>query len=195
MIDAALAEHQVGKEQLSAIAVSHGPGSFTGVRVGLVTAKTLAQSLNVPLYTISSLRALAMRWPAESALVCAVLDARRSEIYSGIYRTAPRADLATIREDKVEPCADLLDAIEAETEGEIWMSGDGAHLYHDRIQERLGDRVRFVPVPWNDAAADAVALYGARALCDGLAGVDPFQAAPVYLRASDAERNLARQKS
>lgn len=192
-IDAALRESGVAMGEIAAIAVTNGPGSFTGVRVGLTTAKTLAHSLGVPLYLFSTLDALERRWPAPGVL-CAALDARRSEVYSALYEVSVGAEPQPLRAAHAEKCAALIDALEAAPElagREIWMTGDGAALYRPMILDRLGARARFVPAPHNRPAADSVALMGARALAAGLPGVNPMQAAPDYLRVSDAERNLA----
>lgn len=85
-IDDVLKEAGLARGSVAAIAVTTGPGSFTGVRLGLTTAKTLAYALGVPLFPYSSLERLAARWPVPGAVICAALDARRGEIYSGVYR-------------------------------------------------------------------------------------------------------------
>ena len=191
MIDATLADCSAAKSDLRAIAVSAGPGSFTGVRVGLITAKTLAYALGVPLYSFSTLRSTALRWPLRSGLICVMLDARRGEIYSGLYKISPGGNLENAREEKVESSSQLLEALDHQVDGEIWFSGDGVDPKRDEIAARLGDRARWVPSPWNVPAADSVALAGARSLSEGDRGVDPFNAVPHYLRLSDAEKKRA----
>lgn len=200
-IDEALRSASADASALAAVAVTHGPGSFTGVRVGLVTAKTLAQSLGVPLYIESSLRALAMRWPRTDGPVCAILDARRKEVYSGVYRRTdePAADggvqseMAPLRDDAVESVQSLIEGLSTlhvNSAERIWLSGDGARLYEAQLRDSLGDRIAFVPEPWGSPAPDAIALEGARRLREGLPGVDPLSAVPQYLRISDAEKGL-----
>lgn len=191
-IDSILDDCSATRDEIAALAVSRGPGSFTGVRLGIVTAKTLAHSLGVPLYLTSTLAGLASRWPERDGVLAALLDARRSEVYSALYRMQGASALAPIREETVEPLAAFLDdarLIEAE---EIWFTGDAAGAERTRIEDALGPRARFVPPPWNTPAADSVALEGARRLAAGEPGVQPLAAVPIYLRASDAERNLAR---
>ncbi len=206
-IDEALRSASADPSALAAVAVTHGPGSFTGVRVGLVTAKTLAQSLGVPLYIESSLRALAMRWPGADGPVCSILDARRKEVYSGVFRRSPEAatnggvqsEMTPIRDEAVESIQSLIEGIEgiagpstapAQSTGRIWLSGDGARLYEAKLRDALGDRIAFVPEPWGSPAPDVIALEGARRLREALPGVDPLSAVPQYLRISDAEKGL-----
>lgn len=202
MIDSALADAEADKSALAAVAVSPGPGSFTGVRVGMMTAKTLALHLGLPLFLFDSLQSTARRFPAPGATVCVLLDARRGEIYNGVYRTAASGEtetvapsLETVRAPKVEPPDRLLDDLKESTEGPIWFSGDWTARNRDRIRAALGDRVRWVPAPFALPAADVLALQGAEALAAGTPPVDPLLAVPLYLRASDAEVNLARREA
>jgi tRNA threonylcarbamoyladenosine biosynthesis protein TsaB len=86
LIDALLKESAVEREQLQAVAVAAGPGSFTGIRIGVSTARALAQGLAIPAVGVSTLQALAEAVPSPGALVCPLLDARRNEVYSALYR-------------------------------------------------------------------------------------------------------------
>jgi tRNA threonylcarbamoyladenosine biosynthesis protein TsaB len=195
MIDGAIADCEATKEAIAAVAVSHGPGSFTGVRLGIATAKTLAFALGVPLYTFSSLEMLARRWPVEGAVIAPVFDARRKEIYSALYRSGERGEFEILREEAVEPLSRFLEAVGETDCQEVWFSGDGAMTKENEIRAALGGRVSFVPPPWSLPGADAVALEGAKALAAGKVGIDPLSAAPVYLRSSDAERTLAQKRA
>lgn len=192
MIDAALAELSITREGLSAIAVTSGPGSFTGVRVGIVTAKTLAHALGIPLYLFSTLECAARRVPeALSGPICMTLDARRGELYWGLYDRPNGSGLQSMIPEAVSPPSRLLDELEATSASEIWLSGEASLGRRKEFEARLGSRARFVASPWNVPAADLVAIEGARALAAGIAGSDPLLAVPTYIRASDAERGLA----
>lgn len=192
LIDSALEQAGIGKEDLEAIGVTAGPGSFTGVRLGLATAKTLAHSLAIPLHVFSTLECAARRVPvlASRAVVCVALDARRSEIYTGLYELTPDGEAMRLRDESVEPPEELIGHLADRPESEFHFSGDGAARYRAMISERLGSRARWIPSPWNRPAADSVALAAAAAQAAGTPGTDPLAAAPEYLRASDAERNL-----
>ncbi|MGB4125250.1 MAG: tRNA (adenosine(37)-N6)-threonylcarbamoyltransferase complex dimerization subunit type 1 TsaB, partial [Dethiobacteria bacterium] len=89
LIDALLKESSIEREQLQAVAVAAGPGSFTGIRIGVSTARALAQGLAIPAVGVSTLQALAEAVPSPGALICPLLDARRNELYSALYRREP----------------------------------------------------------------------------------------------------------
>jgi tRNA threonylcarbamoyladenosine biosynthesis protein TsaB len=198
MIADQMDELGLDRSDLAAIAVSHGPGSFTGVRIGLVTAKTLAHTLGVPLFTISTLEAVARRWPVRPARICPILDARRSEIYGALFSIETDGTCRTIVEESVCPADALIEALVALDPSEmgetIWFTGDGAEPLREAIARRLGERARFVLAPWNLPGADSVAREGLRRLRAGAPPTPPFEALPQYLRASDAERALAASK-
>jgi tRNA threonylcarbamoyladenosine biosynthesis protein TsaB len=187
-IDLLLREARLRPGDLGALAVSHGPGSFTGVRIGLLVARTLALELRVPLFTFSTLEALALRWPIVGEPVAVMLDARRNEIYSGVFRRHPGDRIEVIRAPTVESAAAFLDALAALDSRALWLSGDAVEKARPLWERRLGARARPVTPPWGLPAADAVARLGVRALRTGVSPDDPLKALPVYLRASDAER-------
>jgi tRNA threonylcarbamoyladenosine biosynthesis protein TsaB len=174
--------------RVRAVAVTLGPGMFTGMRVGLSVAKTLAHGWGVPLYGYSTLEVTAARWPVAGDAVCVLLDARRGEIYSGIYRVRENGRPEVLRADRVEAFETLLEAVAGMDLPAIAFSGNGLALHQTALAERLGSRARFVPAPWDGPGADALALAAARDLAAGVPGLDPLAAAPLYLRASDAER-------
>ena len=182
-------EDTIEPGQIKAIAVSHGPGSFTGVRIGLALAKTLAHTWRTPLYTWSTLAMTAARWARPGEWVSVLLDARRNELYSGLYRLDERGWPRAVREDRVEPVEDALAELAVCEAPRIILSGDGAARHREAIAGRLGERAIWTSAALNGPGADALALAGARALSEGLPGVDPLGVEPVYLRQSDAERN------
>ncbi len=188
-LDDLLAGEGIPSTSLRAVAVSLGPGAFTGLRVGLALAKTLAQGWGVRLYGYSTLAAVARRWPVAGETVAVLLDARRSEVYTGIYRsTEDGAPAEVLREDRVEAVESFLEAVEGTSPGPLHLAGSGALVYRDLIARRLGDGVRWLPSPWDAPGADALALAGAHDWRAGSPGLDPLTAQPVYLRPSDAER-------
>jgi tRNA threonylcarbamoyladenosine biosynthesis protein TsaB len=191
MIDAALREQGIGREELAAIAVTRGPGSFTGVRVGLVTAKTLAHALGTPLFTLSTLEGLARRFPLRPARVAAVIDARRGEVYGAIYDMDGAGGAAAVRDESAEPPEAFIQGALAAADRELWFTGVMKAEMAAAIGSRLGPSARLAAPPWNAPAADAVALWGAQALREGRPPTDPMKAAPIYLRSSDAERKRA----
>ncbi|MGB9825310.1 MAG: tRNA (adenosine(37)-N6)-threonylcarbamoyltransferase complex dimerization subunit type 1 TsaB, partial [Desulfofundulus sp.] len=87
MIKAVLEDAGVGREDLGGIAVSSGPGSFTGLRIGMATAKTLAQVWGLPVVGVGTLDALAHPLTGQGGLICPILNARKDEVYAAVYRT------------------------------------------------------------------------------------------------------------
>ena len=183
-IEHLLSRLAVTASTLDAVAASVGPGSFTGVRVGLASARALARSWGVPSVGVSSLEALALTAPGASPgeWICPWIDAGRGEVYAAAY-TRPAAP-----EGPVELSPPVLAAPEA------WLAalpacpvrfvGDGALAYRDLLRERRGEGALPGTGPW--FLAPALGLLGARRLQDPAAArARPLE--PVYLRPSDAE--------
>ena len=170
--------HQVG-----GIAVGVGPGLFTGLRVGVETAKTLAQVLTLPIAGIVSLDALAFSVRYTQRRIAAVIDARRGEVFAAVYRSVPGGVVREIDHRVMKP-DHLVAELEALT-GEVLCVGNGAILYRHEIEE-LGSRVEFAsPSAAHPDAAALVELAVPRFLreeYDQLVDV-----VPLYLRKSDAE--------
>lgn len=170
---------------LEAVAVGAGPGSFTGLRIGMASAKGLAFALGTPLWPVSSLAALALDAPApDGALRVAALDARRGELYAGLYRVDGRGALAAAAPERVLPPGALAAAIAAARRpGEpVVVVGDALAAHRDALAA-LGDGVVAATAARATPAAAAVgqlALAGERA--DALA-----HGAPAYVRPSEAE--------
>jgi tRNA threonylcarbamoyladenosine biosynthesis protein TsaB len=173
---------------LGAVAVTIGPGSFTAVRIGLNTAKGLCLANGLPLVGISTLAAMAARFPSCSLPVAPWLDAKRGEVYAGRY------DVSGARPVALEPDAAVPPVQWLELHpGPALFVGDGAALYGDLIRERLGQTARFAP-PWTPLASGGiVAVWGRER---ALAGqhVEPDSAAPAYLRRPQALTAGRREK-
>lgn len=168
---------------LTGVAVSHGPGSFTGLRIGLTVAKTLAQVLSLPAAGVSSLDVLAYPLTRNGGAAMALAPARRGEVYAALYKGPGE-------EPVVGPLnmdlAQLLTALAAIPEGPLLCVGEAAVLYADELREILGGRLRLVPPALNYPRGAVVAQLGAERLARGEAE-DPLQLRPVYLRLSAAE--------
>jgi len=167
---------------LDAFAVTVGPGSFTGVRVGIALVKGMAYATGKPVIPLSSLELLALNAKASSLPVCTLFDARRSEVYSALYRFDGTMQL--LRPEMAISPARLLD----ELEGEILFIGDGALRYHDLIVERLGSKAHFAAAKLHDPKASAGASFALSRLAAGQT-VTPIELVPCYLRLSEAEIN------
>ncbi|MDD2732454.1 MAG: tRNA (adenosine(37)-N6)-threonylcarbamoyltransferase complex dimerization subunit type 1 TsaB [Desulfuromonadaceae bacterium] len=186
-IERLLATAGLSFNDIDIFAASIGPGSFTGVRGGIAAVQGLALATGKPCAGYSSLALLAMNFSLSTALVCPLLDARKSEVYAALYDCSAPLPSPHIT-DCVLPPAALLEQIAATTGRPVIFVGDGALRYHDLIAEQLGDQAVFAPYPLNSPRAANGTLLALDAFrLGGL--LKPSQLLPLYLRASDAEIN------
>ena len=177
-IDAALSEAGATLDEVHAFAVSIGPGSFTGLRIGLATVKGLAFGSTRPAVGVSTLAALSLAAPAGEGPAVAMLDARRGEVYAAAY--GPEA-----REDACLPCSVYgPEALAAALPPVCRLVGEGAAVCGEALQAALGPGV--VLSPQAEPRAGLVGRLGAAALADG-GGGDPSELVPHYLRRAQAE--------
>ena len=197
LLDRMLSESGIEREELDAVAVSAGPGSFTGLRIGVATGRGLAQGLAIPAVPVCTLAALAEAVPAPGALICPLLDARRSQVYTAIYQreSATPLNLETV----LEPAAlNLSDLIKALQQGEISdkrvvFLGEGLQGYAEELQQALPGRALITPAPFRVCRAALVALCGRR-LLQANPGASYLDLLPNYLRRPEAERLAAEKK-
>lgn len=172
-------------DTVDAIAVAAGPGSFTGLRIGSATVKGLALALNKPVVAVPTVDALAYNLWGCGDVVCPLMDARRNQTYTGLYRFAHR-EMKVIKQQ----CAVDIQAILAEIndigEPAVFL-GDGVPVFGDSIREHCRVPYRFAPAHMNKQRAGAVAALGLVYYREG-----KIQSAqdhkPEYLRLSQAER-------
>lgn len=168
--------------QLSAIGVGLGPGLFTGLRVGVTTAKVLAQALRISMIGVPTLDLLAYPVRTSPRLIAAVIDARRREVFWGLYRSAP-GGIQRVSDYRVGPPSELVNDLRAIGD-EVLFVGDGTMHYREALEEL--DGVEFAGPEF--AAPSAAALV---TLAMGRMEREEFSAPsdiePLYLRESDAE--------
>ncbi len=182
LIDDALNRAGVTLEEIDRIAVSHGPGSFTGVRIGIATVKGLAFAGNIPCVGVSTLAAIAHGAACADGVLCPVMDARRDQVYNALF-SCESGELTRLCDDRALSLDDLAAEISAREET-VWLCGDGAGLCMDKLGERCPN-LRMVPesVRWQRGSGVAFAAAG-------LPAVDAAVLVPVYLRLPQAEREL-----
>ncbi|MBW3547559.1 MAG: tRNA (adenosine(37)-N6)-threonylcarbamoyltransferase complex dimerization subunit type 1 TsaB [Actinobacteria bacterium] len=175
---------RVTLDDVGAVAADVGPGLFTGLRVGVVTAKALAMALRVPVVGVSSLDLLAfpVRWTHRR--IVSVVDARRGEVFYGFYRQVP-GGVQRVSEHRVASPEELCSEILASGD-DCLAVGDGALRYADRLAELIQVEVAEAGLAY-PSAGSLVQLAHARAVREDF--VNSWELAPVYLRKADAEIN------
>jgi tRNA threonylcarbamoyladenosine biosynthesis protein TsaB len=189
IIDLLMAETATTWQMLDAIAISIGPGSFTGLRIGLATAKGLAAATEKPLVGISTLDSLACKCITEK-LVCAVLDARKKEVYAAFYRLNEEG----LMERVSEMAAFLPEELATLINEPVVMVGDGAVVYDEIFRSLPGGLVTIAPAQLHEPSASSLGLLSGEKLGRGDV-LDLADGVPVYIRSSDAELNLSKKKS
>ena len=181
-VDALLRRAGVGASALDAFAVGVGPGSFTGLRVGIATLKGLAFGSRAPVAAVGTLAALALRAPRSADLLVAVLDARRGEVYAASFlRDGHALEPAGLPEGLYTP-EDLVSRLPPR----CLLVGDGVAVCGERLSGALGPGVRCVPPPRGRPRAREVGTLGLAMLRRG-EGIDAADLVPCYLRRAEAE--------
>jgi tRNA threonylcarbamoyladenosine biosynthesis protein TsaB len=185
VIDQILRDSSIDKSEIDGIAISTGPGSFTGLRIGLATAKGLALGLSIPLLGVPTLDALARNVPFAAYQICTILDAKKKEVYASLFRYE---DDALVRKMpyQVTPPSDLMAQIHEKT---IFL-GDAVNVYRQLIVEKLGNLAVFAPYAQRLPRSAIVAEMGLLKL-KAADHLDITSAEPLYIRPSDAEMSFA----
>lgn len=176
----------LGMRDIRAIGVSTGPGSFTGLRIGVVTAKSLAQVLNVQIAGISSLDLLALQFAnMPDVVVCPVIKVRKGEVYYALFR-ANGSSIERISEYAANPIETMVNDILAAVTGKVIFCGDGLPDNTEAIQSSMGENVVIVQ-PWlSYPKAYLLACEALRLIQAGL-GADAYILMPFYIRKSTPE--------
>ncbi|MCD8083112.1 MAG: tRNA (adenosine(37)-N6)-threonylcarbamoyltransferase complex dimerization subunit type 1 TsaB, partial [Clostridiales bacterium] len=177
-------------KDVDAIAVSGGPGSFTGLRIGSATAKGLGLALDKPLIHVPTLDAMAYNLYGASALICPLMDARRSQVYVGLYHF--RQKFEVVKESCAMDIHDLIAELSARGEPVIFL-GDGVPVSEAAIRRELTVPYDFAPAHVNRQRGASVATLGAVYFAQGRTET-AAEHAPDYLRKSQAERELDEAK-
>ncbi|SEM60930.1 tRNA threonylcarbamoyladenosine biosynthesis protein TsaB [Syntrophus gentianae] len=177
-------------ERVDLLACTVGPGSFTGLRIGLGTLKGLALATGKPIVGVSTLEALAFNGIHASGWICPMMDAQKKQIYTAIYTSEPDCSLRRIGEERLVD----LDAFLPLISEKALFIGDGAMKYRDRIAEFLTDRSSFAAPHLHAVRASAVGLLARRNFARGEI-LDLMTFTPRYLRLSEAEVKLLQKNA
>lgn len=193
MIDQMCTCVELDLKTLDLIAVSGGPGSFTGLRIGSATAKGLAQALNLPIASIPTLEVLANNIGPTDRVICPLMDARRSQVYTALYRYTD-GKLCPVTQMLAVEIKEILEKIKALGEPVIFL-GDGYAPNIRIIEEELeGFPYEIAPPQHNLQRAAITAVLGMRYAQQGLLE-NYMDHAPIYLRKSQAEREYDEKHS
>ncbi|MBY0758904.1 tRNA (adenosine(37)-N6)-threonylcarbamoyltransferase complex dimerization subunit type 1 TsaB [Sellimonas caecigallum] len=191
MLDDAVRMTGLSLDSIDAIAVAGGPGSFTGLRIGSATAKGLGLALDKPLIHIPTVDAMAYRLYGFGGLICPIMDARRNQVYTGVYRFENSFEI--VERQMAEDIVKLAELLNSYGEKVVFL-GDGVPVYKEKIRECVTVPFSFAPPHLNRQSAAAVGALGLVYAKEGkLENARDHQ--PDYLRVSQAERErMEREK-
>jgi tRNA threonylcarbamoyladenosine biosynthesis protein TsaB len=188
MIDEIVKMIELDLSSVDGIAVSAGPGSFTGLRIGSATAKGLGLALNKPLIAVPTLDGLAYNLYGTDKLICPMMDAKRNQVYTGLYEFKGE-EFGVISEQKAVPVEDIVEEINRLGREVIYL-GDAVPVYRELLEANTTVNYSFAPVHINRQRAGAVGALGLKYyLQNKLESAAEHE--PVYLRLSQAERERA----
>ena len=191
MVEAALAMSDMAVSDIDVFGAVTGPGSFTGVRIGVSSVKALAHAAGRPCVGVDALHALAANIQAFDGVICPILDARAQQVYGAMFRAGDVPQ--RLCGDEAMPLTAFLDRVEATDERALFL-GDGVAAMRGAIEARLGGRAQFAaPQHMNLRAGSACAI--AMRLAEQGEMTDYLHLLPLYLRAPQAERERAAREA
>lgn len=191
MLDEVVRMTGIELESVDGIVVSGGPGSFTGLRIGAATAKGLGLALDKPLIKVPTVDGLAYNLYGTSRIICPIMDARRQQVYTGLY-TFDKAQFRVVSPQKAVAISEIVEEIN-QLGKEVVFLGDGVPVYKEYIEDHIHVGCSFAPPHLNAQRAGALAALGKIYFEEGrLESADEY--VPEYLRLSQAERELMERK-
>lgn len=192
MLDEIVKMTNIDLEEIDAIAISKGPGSFTGLRIGAATVKGLALVLDVPIIPVPTVDGLAYNLYQSDGIVCPLMDARRNQVYTGLYKWVDN-EFKVLLEQRPLAIEEIANEINKIGEEVIFL-GDGVKVFEEQIKEVVEVDYYFAPAHLSRQRAGAIGALGIEYYKKGiLADADEF--VPTYLRMSQAERELERKNN
>jgi tRNA threonylcarbamoyladenosine biosynthesis protein TsaB len=171
--------------EVDAVAVAAGPGSFTGLRIGSATAKGLGLALDKPIIAVPTLEGLAYNLFGTDKLICPMMDARRNQVYTGLYEFV-KGEFKTVKQQTASAVEEILEEINR-TGREVIFVGDGTAVYKKMIKENTRAGFEFAPVHLSRQRAGAIGALGIIYYKKSQLET-ALEHEPVYLRLSQAER-------
>lgn len=187
MIDQMFKISEIELESIDAVAITSGPGSFTGLRIGSATAKGLGQALGKPLIEVPTLEAMAYNFFETDKIICPIMDARRNQTYTAAYRME-----GTALKELIAGCAIGIDELVNklnEYKDDVIFVGDGIPVFKEYIEQNLNGKAVFAPAHLNRQRAGSVGALALEFMACGKT-VTAAEFRPDYYRKSQAEREM-----
>ena len=192
MLDEVAKMIELDLADIDVIAVAAGPGSFTGLRIGSATAKGLGLALKKPLVSVPTLEGIAFNFCGSDKVICPMMDARRSQVYTGIYEFDGNT-LRKVEDQMAVPVEEILEKLNIIGK-EVVLAGDGVPVYMEQIEKYLRVPYLIAPAHLNRQRAGAVAVLGMQYAKEGKTET-AMEHQPDYLRLSQAERERAEKQA
>lgn len=195
MLDAVKKLTDLDLNTVDVIAVAAGPGSFTGLRIGCATAKGLGLALDLPIAAVPTVDALAYNLYGTDKIICPLMDARRGQVYTGVYEFIRNGKGYELNKLKEQCAVSMEEAVMwlNETGREVIFLGDGVPVFGSLLEERMTVPWSFAPAHMNRQRAASIAVLGGIYFREGRVQT-AAEHAPEYLRLSQAERERLEQE-
>jgi len=197
MLDEITKQIDLDFETIDRIAVAKGPGSFTGLRIGSATAKGLGLALQLKIVGIPTLHALAYNLYGSSQVICPIMDARREQVYTGIFTFEGKEEngersfeLQVLKDQSAMPIQEIVEELN-QRKREVIFLGDGVPVYREILKEIMKVPYSFAPAGFNRQRAATIGILATK----GYPVEDASFHKPEYLRLSQAERERIAQES
>lgn len=190
MLDEVSKMTELEMDSIDAIAISGGPGSFTGLRIGSATAKGLGLALNKPLIHVPTLEGLAYNLYGTDGIICPIMDARRNQVYTGLYSF--EKGFHTVEKEEAVPILQLIERLNILGQ-KVSFLGDGVPVYKDLLEKGLKIPRAYAPAHMNRQRAASVGALGIEYYKQGKTE-NAASHQPDYLRVSQAERERAERE-
>ena len=186
-IEQLMKDCEIKPKDLDKIVVAKGPGSYTGVRIGVTIAKTLAWTLNIPISGVSSLKVLAMNGKYFDGFIAPLFDGRRGQIFTGLYQWKDN-QLICIKEDRILQSRDFAEEL-FELNKQVLFIGNDINIHKDTLQTILGENAVFADMTQLNPRPSELAFLGSNAVNENV-----HEFVPEYLRLAEAEANWIQQQ-
>ena len=190
MLENTLASAKLSLNDIEALAINNGPGSFTGIRIGISAVKGLALPKNLPCLAVSTLYSIACMHKNLNGIVAAVMDARCNQVYNAIFRIE-NGNIERLCEDRAVMISEVIAELDKFDEN-VFIAGDGVSLFGEYVKEKPNARISAEPLMYQNAVG--VGLAAQEMLNRGQA-VSANELCPLYLRLPQAERELKLAKA